>query len=501
MGIIQRQGIKNSIINYIGVGIGFLSTLFIYNLDREVYGFAQFLYSTSVFLVPFVTLGSLSLIVKYFPILKQTETGIRFINTIFLLMTVASSVFCFVFIVFNKQFVRFIQWIKMDPLGILEEYIWFVFPLVLVICTINLMINHASNLMRIVVPEIFNNLGFKLFLPVLILLSYYDYITMSQLAVGIIVYFFLVMIAMFIYMYKLGAVGKGLLKLKEIPISTRKEIGSFAMYSSLNGLSASFAFRIDIIMISTLLGFASNGIYVMLLFFSNIINIPRKAISKISAPIISKAWKDNNRIELLKIYKKASLNLLIAGLFMLLVIWFSLKEFDKIGSGDEIFWNARYVFLFLGIGRVLDMMMSVNSEIIAYSKQFRYNLLFMIILGMSNVLFNYFLINAYGIEGAALATCLSYLIFNGMKFGFIWHQFNMNPLQWKSLLLIILAAFIFGIIGYIPFSFHPFLNLIFKGIVISFLFFLPVYVFRLSEDLNNLLDNSVNQIKQGKLPF
>lgn len=501
MGIIQRQSIKNSAINYIGVGIGFLSTLFIYNLDREVYGFAQFLYSTAVFLVPFVSLGTIALVVKYFPILKQTETGYKFMNTIIMLMVFASLGFCFVIVVFNNQFIQFVQWIKMDPARILEEYIWFVFPLVLLICIINLLIKHASNLMRIVVPAMINNLGFKLALPVFILLSYYNYIDKNQLALCLIGFFFLVMIALFYYLYKLGSVGKGTLNLSQIPKKTKKEMGTFALYSSLNGLSASFAFRIDIIMISTLLGFASNGTYVILLFFSNIINIPRNALSKISAPLISKAWKENNKAEVQLIYKKASLNLLIAGLFVLILIWFSLIEFDKIASGDEVFWNARYVFLFLGFGRIIDLMMSVNTEIITYSKQFRYNLLFMIVLGMSNVILNYFLINAYGIEGAAIATCLSFVIFNGMKFLFIWYQFGMNPLQWKSLILIILAIFVFGTMSFIPFSYHPFINLILKGIVILILFFLPIYLFRLSEDLNKLIHESIDLLKQGKMPF
>jgi len=501
MGIIQRQSIKNSIINYIGVGIGFLSTLFIYNLDREVYGFAQFVYSTAVFLVPFVSLGTISLIVKYFPILKQTETGYKFMNTIIMLMVLASLGFCFIVVVFNRQFIQFIQWIKMDPSRILEEYIWFVFPLVFLICIINLLIKHASNLMRIVVPAIINNLGFKLALPVFILLSYYNYIDKNQLALCLIGFFFFVMVALLFYLYTLGSLGKGILNVSKITNQTKKEMGTFAMYSSLNGLSASFAFRIDIIMISTLLGFASNGTYVILLFFSNIINIPRNALSKISAPLISKAWKENNKAQVQLIYKKASLNLLIAGLFVLILIWFSLVEFDDIASGDEVFWNARYVFLFLGIGRIIDLMMSVNTEIITYSKEFRYNLLFMIVLGLSNVILNYFLINSYGIEGAAIATCLSYVIFNGMKFIFIWHQFGMNPLQWKSLLLILLAILIFGITSFIPFSFHPFINLILKGIVISIIFFTPIYFFKLSPDLNMLIHESIAQIKQGKMPF
>jgi len=42
MGIIQRQSIKNSIVSFAGVLIAVVSTLYIYKLDEEIYGFAHF---------------------------------------------------------------------------------------------------------------------------------------------------------------------------------------------------------------------------------------------------------------------------------------------------------------------------------------------------------------------------------------------------------------------------------------------------------------------------
>ena len=57
MGIIKRQGGKHAILQYLGVGIGAISTLFIYPLNAELYGFAQFLIATAFLFFPLAIVG------------------------------------------------------------------------------------------------------------------------------------------------------------------------------------------------------------------------------------------------------------------------------------------------------------------------------------------------------------------------------------------------------------------------------------------------------------
>ncbi|HQV98229.1 MAG TPA: hypothetical protein PLE29_11235, partial [Saprospiraceae bacterium] len=64
MGVIQRQSIKYTAINFIGTFLGFLSVIFIYNLDQLLYGTFQAIYGYAVLLVPFLSFGIQSAIVK-----------------------------------------------------------------------------------------------------------------------------------------------------------------------------------------------------------------------------------------------------------------------------------------------------------------------------------------------------------------------------------------------------------------------------------------------------
>ena len=75
MGIIQRQVFKSSIISYIGVAIGILSTVFIYPDALEIIGLFRALFDASVLISIVVMMGSSVSAVRYFPKYENKETG------------------------------------------------------------------------------------------------------------------------------------------------------------------------------------------------------------------------------------------------------------------------------------------------------------------------------------------------------------------------------------------------------------------------------------------
>ncbi|HHM20653.1 MAG TPA: hypothetical protein ENJ20_01400, partial [Bacteroidetes bacterium] len=81
MGVIKRQSIKQSIVNYLAVGVAAFSTVFIYPLDKEAYGLAGFVLSTAQFAMPFIILGFNGVSVRFFPQYladRQKEHGFLF---------------------------------------------------------------------------------------------------------------------------------------------------------------------------------------------------------------------------------------------------------------------------------------------------------------------------------------------------------------------------------------------------------------------------------------
>ena len=75
MGVIIRQGIKHSLVNYLGAGVGVISMLFIYPLDAEAYGLARFLTDTAILFIPITLLGANVLPVRFFPTFEDDKNA------------------------------------------------------------------------------------------------------------------------------------------------------------------------------------------------------------------------------------------------------------------------------------------------------------------------------------------------------------------------------------------------------------------------------------------
>lgn len=484
MGVIQRQSIKFSIIAYLGVIIAFFATMFIYKQDEEIYGFAQFFLNLGYLLVPLVSLGTYNAIIKFFPPHKDKKK--QYLNSFLLLFAGASLVFTLVYFLFSSYFHDFLEYTSIDKERYIETYDYLIIPIGIVVALKLLLSNHASNMLRITIPEMVNNIGFKILLPIIIYAAISGWIVKDNIPVLILVSHILIALIVIIYLSSLGTVGFTQGFVKDIRHGAKESIGSFSLFSSLNSLSAVMAFRIDGIMVATMLSMGANGIYMMMVYLTTIIDIPRRAIYKIASPIISQAWsvKDYEKLEYL--YKSTSINLMIPGVFLSICIFIGLPLLDQISVGEPIFYEWRYVFMFMAFAKVIDMSLSVNTQLIDYSSWYRYNLLFLVILAISNIFLNYFAVRAYGLIGAAAATALSYFLFNLLKLLFIWFTMKMSPFSAASLKLVFVTALLVGVMYFLPSFGHVWIDTIIKLAFFTSLYISTVWYFKLSPELNAL---------------
>ena len=79
MGVIGRQGAKLTIVNFLGVGVGVLSTLFLYPKDPALYGLIMFVIATGSLFEPLASMGIQVIVLRYFSRLKtdhQSDNGL-----------------------------------------------------------------------------------------------------------------------------------------------------------------------------------------------------------------------------------------------------------------------------------------------------------------------------------------------------------------------------------------------------------------------------------------
>ncbi len=495
MGIIKDQSVKNSILSYFGVAIGVISALLIYPLNTEAYGLAQFLYSTAFFLLPFASFGITSGIIKFFPRFRTTDSN-EHNGFLFLILSIGLSgfvAFLIVFFLFQPYIISFLSNLGFDQ-NILVPNIPYILSLLLLLLLIFIFTFFLNNMKEIVVPNFLHLTLYKIFLPIIIFLNFKQIIENSTFSLSIVIYFIFVLIALIIYTMYLGQFNLKPFSKGFITKPLRREIISYLSYSNLNIIGNTLAFRIDLIMVAMMLGFQMTGTYGILFALAGTIDIPNQSIIQIAAPVISDSWEKNDIKEINNIYRKSSITLITFGTFLFLGTWLCLDSILELSTNTKLLSSVKYIFFFLGLAKLIDMVTGVNTQIIIFSKYFKYNLIFILILGIVNVVSNYFLILEFNVVGAAMATFAAMLIINLVKLLFIYIKVGIHPFSKSTGMLLIIGMVSYAIAFYIPNLENPFLNIFVKGSVFSILYIPAILFYNISPEINLLINQYYTKV-------
>ncbi|MEZ5041397.1 MAG: oligosaccharide flippase family protein [Saprospiraceae bacterium] len=491
MGIIKRQAIKQSIVNYLGVGIGAISTILIYPLARDTYGLARFLIDTGTLIAPFLLVGFGGVTIKFFNEFKTADNRNNGLLPLVLAIPLLSSL---LFVGLSYLFRSTIASVFSHNDDHTLQYLFFVIPIAICLAFFQLLYNYSTNYGRIAIPAIFQNF-IKVVLPLAILLLAWKTISLDVLVWSIVGNYVVALLAIMAYLYyqqqfKLHSNWSFLTK------ERRKRLMSYALFGLFGGIGSVLAFRIDSVMITTLLNSTDNGDFGIAAFIGNAIAIPTNAVNQISSPILSKAIQEKKIGEVNKIYKEASVNLLLVGLLLFLFVACSVESlFHLMPSSSELSSNPAliergvYIVLLVGLARIIDMGTSVNNPIINFSPYYRFGLYAILALGIFNIFTNLFFIKILdmGIVGVAMATLVALTLYNLIKLIFIYRKFGIQPFSWLTLKLLAIAGLAF-LAGYFwPSSNNSLLDIILRSSVVVVIYLPLVIYFRISEDLNDLL--------------
>lgn len=493
MGLIKRNSIISSFFMAAGYGIGILSALFIYSKNTEGYGYATFLYNTAAFLLPLASLGIIPVVFKFFPqfSIYQKQSAAFFYHTLLKLIR-NFIIFIVLAFVFKKPMIKALDLLGMNE-NLVADHYYLIIGLSLIVAAIFFMTGFINSWKKVVLPIVINNFLYKVFLAVLIYLSVI--LTLDQFDIGLAILFFHIFVLVVLIVYYL-MLEKNIKKIKKLFLTPteKKELKSYANFSFFNTIGTKMAFQIDILMIGLLVDTDGVGKYGILFVLANIIDIPMRAINQIAAPIISELLGKEDYQGTQEIYQKSSSTLLVIGLLLFGMIWIPMDNILNLTADVSLLLPFKYVFFYLAIAKIVDMVTSVNSYVIIYSKFYRVNLILILVLGILNLFVNIWLINAYGIIGAAMATLISMTVFNFLKYGFIWWKFKMQVFNYKT--FVILGIFALLTFWMTPWNFSDvqLINVILKSAIFSLLFAGVAYFMKVSTDLNQMVEKYLANI-------
>ena len=261
-------------------------------------------------------------------------------------------------------------------------------------------------------------------------------------------------------------------------------------YSSLIILGGSISvilLEIDRFMINQYIQIENVAYYTVAVFIATVIIVPFRAMNQIAYPLTATLMTSGDQKGLRDLYKRSSLSLLAVSTLIFLGILLNLHDLYQLLP--ENYRGGFWVVLLLGLVKLFDSFLGINTAILYNSRYYGTLLLMGVLLALLTIATNAWLIPIMGLSGAALATFCSVLLYNVAKLVFVKWKFGMTPWSKNSLKIFMLGLGTYLLFFWVVLPFHPLINILVKSIGIAVIYLGGVLWFRISEDLIDLLQN------------
>ena len=482
MGMVFKQTSWNIVTITVAILIGGINTLFFYPefLREQYYGLVVFLLATSNLLQPLMSFGAQHTIIKFFSSFKNIKEKDEFLSSIIFLPLFFILPVCLLVVQFHDLIAEFLS-VK-NP--IIKSYVWVIF--LVSFATSYFEVFYAWS--RVQFKSIFGNILKEIYpriaVFILLFLVSIDILTKENFVWCLTGLYYIRLIIMIIYSLFLYTPKFSV----KIP-NNFKEILSYSIYILLAGSAASFLIDIDKYMIPQKQAISQTAYYAVAVFIATVVEIPGRAMFQIINPLVAKALNEENFIELKNLYSQSSENLLIVcGLFFLLIN-LNIDSFYMLLNNQE-YSNASLVVLIISSAKLIQMSFGCGPAILATSKFYKITLPFSIAMAVSVYFLNDYLIDLYGINGAAISTFIVLLIFTVLKIIYIRYKVKLQPFNFNSIKIFTSILLIYFLNSYINLELSPLIEIIIRSIIILITYALIIYFFGVSKKMKDLLNTN-----------
>jgi len=486
MGVVQKDAFRTMVISYFGIVLGYINKgfLFLIILTTEQIGLINLLVSVGTLFAQFANLGTIYTTWKFFPFFKNKEKNNHGFLSLILLFVFIGIVICTsLALVFRSQ----IEGMYIEKSKMFVDYFIWIFPIgisyVLYLVFDMFLRGFLKNIISVFAFEII----LRGILTLLLFLLWFNFISFSDFVIYQSLSYIVPMAILMYHTYKLGELN---LTSKHLNISKRfrKILVQFSLFNYFNSLGSVIVISIDVMMIALMVGLKGTGVYTTIVFLTSALQVPYKSIIRITTPMVASFWKQKNMIEMNKLYKKVSSVTLFLSLSVFILLWLNIEFLFSFMKKDFI--EGIWVFLFLMLGRLVDMYFGLNGAIFITSKKYRYDLIFTGILLISVFTINFWLIPIYGIVGAAISTSVGLIVYNICRVIFVYAAYKLQPFHPNQFKVIGLGA-ITLIIGIYTKELldNVWLQVVYETFIFTLLFILPIYRFNLEPDMIAYIKN------------
>lgn len=500
MSNIRRQSIISSFVVYFGFAIGFLNTYLFTReggFTQEEYGLTGIFIAIANIMYSVSNLGMQAYIYKFYPYYKDNLPDEK--ND---LMTLAltTSLIGFVLVIINGFIFKdlVIQKYGTNSPSLIKYYYW-LFPFGFGLTIYSLLEAFAWQLRKTVLTNFLREVQWRLFTTILIVLSFAGIIRSFDIVIKLYALTYIgiaaILLGYLLYKKKLHLQ----FSISRVTKKFRKKITQLVLFIWGGGLVLNIATVFDTIVIAAVLpnGLALAAVYTLAQNVSSLIQAPQRGIISSSIAPLSKAWKDKDFGKINRIYFSSSINQLVFSVGMFVLIWINFTDGVFTFGLKPGYLEAKDVFLFIGLMRIIDMGTGVNAQIIGTSTLWRFEFFSGIILLTLALPLNYILAKTLSVIGPAISNLIAFTIYNAIRYFFLLKKYKMQPFTIKSLYTIALGLAGYFVCYYLFHNEQGFWWIVLRSSVFCLIYISGVLLLRISPDIEPVWNTVKKKLGSG----
>jgi len=485
MGIVLKQSFTNTIILFLGFGIGGINVLFLYThfLHEDYFGLITFLLSAANIILPLLVFGMQNTIVKFYSSYKTKEAQDNFLTVTLLIPLVIIIPLALVGALIYETIAN---WISVEN-PIIKNYTYLIFIVAIFMGYFEVFYAWTKVHMKSVFGNFIKEIFPRFCTSLLLFAVFLKWLTNEQFIYGVVIVYGISTLIMMLYAF---GVYKPTLKFK-LP-ANMKEILSFSIYIIVAGSAAGVLLEIDKFMIPQMEKIAQVAYYSVGIYIASVIAIPTRAMQQITIPITAKDMNDNNIVEVEKLYKQSSINLLVVGGLFFLLINLNIADMYVLINKPQ-FTKGIWVVLIISLSKLMELALGTGNAILVNSNYYKIFFYLSLAMAVTVIFLNKWLISLIGIDGAALATLIVVFIYSFVKIFYIKAKLKIQPFELDTIKILALISIVYAGFYFWNLPFHPIVNIGIKSGIIVFIYAFFVNKFQISKDITSLVFKYFNR--------
>ncbi len=479
MGIVLNQSLKNTVITYLGFGIGAINTLYLYPvfLGATYYAVTNYILSAANVIMPLFAIGMQNTLVKFYSQYKTEEERERFLSFTVLFPVLLCIPLAVIGLFFFDDLVYFVS--KKNP--IVKTFIWLIPFTGLCMAYFEIFYAWARVHMHSVFGNFVKEVGLRLFSLFAIVAVYFNWISIIDFVYVTSGIYFLALIITMLYAFKIKKPN-----FQFYTPTNVKDILEYTFYIILSGSVANLLLDGDKLMLNQYMVIENIAYYSVATYIALVISVPSRAMHQIVYPITAKLMHEDKYEELNGLYKKTSINLQVVGGFVMLCIFVNISQLYEIVP-KEYSGGIAVVFM-IGLSKYFDLILGNNNAIIFNSKYYRMVLFLGLFLVVVTILLNMIFIPLYGIMGSAFATLLSITLYSLAKLLFVVKRMHLYPFTKETVTSLIVTAVLFLAFYFWEFPLYPLIGIALKSIILTVVYLYVNYKLVVSKEINDIIN-------------